>query len=244
MKTICVYLFVFSVIVILFAFFYYISNSISSEKDIIDSIYFSSVTYFTVGFGDISPKNDLGKIFVIIEGAIGIIINSIFTGLIFYIFLKTKNKILLPTITCFKYKNNKCSLTFRIGNKGCELINPRCIVEIFRFEEDRRIRVEALTKEWPYIEKVVYFNFLYKVMNGESEYQIRITIIAYDSYTNELVYSSKIMEQYGVKFISEYKMIYKWKNQNRGEINWKMFDEVNELNETEKEKLKKSAKQL
>lgn len=251
-KIVLLYLLALCVVLSLFAIIFYFTDSISSNNSKIDSIYFSAVTYFTVGYGDIKPINMVGKILVIIEGISGVIVNSIFTGLLFYIFLKPKNKLLLPNIYCFKYKNSKCSLTLRIGNMGLELVNPKCVVEIFRFENGRRIRVQELIKEWPYIEKVVYFNYyfkdmkevtrnlLYKIINGENNFQICITVTAYDSYTNDLVYTSKIFKNNDYKLISEYEKMYEWKDQTRGKVEWKKIDDVIELNSYEIEVIKNS----
>lgn len=38
----------------------------------IDSLYFSATTVSTVGFGDLSPKTDLGKVFTVIYMFVGI----------------------------------------------------------------------------------------------------------------------------------------------------------------------------
>lgn len=187
-KIFFLYLIVLSIVLSSFAVIFYFTDSISSNNSKIDTMYFSGVTYFTVGYGDIKPTNTVGKILVVIEGIFGVIVNSVFMGLLFYVFLKPKNSLLLPNIFCFKYKKRKCSLMLRIGNNGLELVNPKCVVEIFRFENGRRIRVQELIREWSYIEKVVYFNYyfkdmkkvsrnlLYKIINGENNYQL------YNSY--------------------------------------------------------------
>ena len=38
----------------------------------VDALYFSTMTVFTIGFGDIVPKTNLGKIFIIIYSFAGV----------------------------------------------------------------------------------------------------------------------------------------------------------------------------
>jgi len=46
------------------------NSSFSQRLDIYDSIYFASITNFTLGYGDILPKTKIAKLFVILHSAI------------------------------------------------------------------------------------------------------------------------------------------------------------------------------
>lgn len=52
------------------------------KLDWVDSFYFSTITLSTVGYGDITPKTDLGKIFTIFYVMIGIGIIATFANLL------------------------------------------------------------------------------------------------------------------------------------------------------------------
>jgi hypothetical protein len=54
-----------------------ISGAFNQDLSIIDSIYFSVITATTVGYGDISPKNNTAKLASLLEALIGFFIVSI-----------------------------------------------------------------------------------------------------------------------------------------------------------------------
>lgn len=61
-----------SIIIILFSFIYYLTNYLDNQYEHIfdnylDCIYFTVVTHFTVGYGDISPKTKLHKILTMLQ---------------------------------------------------------------------------------------------------------------------------------------------------------------------------------
>lgn len=59
---------------------------------VVDSLYFSAVTFSTVGFGDLHPKNDAGRVFCIAYSIVGITALGIVFGEIGKLFLeKQKN---------------------------------------------------------------------------------------------------------------------------------------------------------
>ena len=73
--------------ILLFAFLYYISgwigsSSISTPISFFQSMYFSAITFTTLGYGDIIPTNDLGRGLVMIESFTG----AIFIALFIFVF--------------------------------------------------------------------------------------------------------------------------------------------------------------
>ena len=44
---------------------YFVGNVSPQLKDLIDAIYFTSVTFFTVGYGDISPQAGEGRLLAV-----------------------------------------------------------------------------------------------------------------------------------------------------------------------------------
>ena len=66
------YLLIHLLIIIIFSIIYYITNKFDSEDEPLfngyfDCIYFTIVTHFTVGYGDISPKTKLHRTITMIQ---------------------------------------------------------------------------------------------------------------------------------------------------------------------------------
>lgn len=58
----------------------------------IDSLYFSFISLTTVGFGDITPSTDIGKIFTIVYLTIGIGLILSFLDILFKHYIKSPKK--------------------------------------------------------------------------------------------------------------------------------------------------------
>jgi hypothetical protein len=59
------------IVVFVFSLLYYFSNSIKPTTNGLDYIYFSVVTFTTLGYGDILPDGPLGKSLACVEVALG-----------------------------------------------------------------------------------------------------------------------------------------------------------------------------
>ncbi|MDF2700196.1 MAG: hypothetical protein K0Q49_1752 [Haloplasmataceae bacterium] len=58
-------------IILLFSLIYFFTNMVNIKGNFINSIYFSVITFTTLGYGDITPQTSLGQIFVSIEALLG-----------------------------------------------------------------------------------------------------------------------------------------------------------------------------
>lgn len=54
-------------------------SSSKIENDVMKSIYYSGITFLTIGYGDISPQNEITALTSVIEGFLGIFLMSYFT---------------------------------------------------------------------------------------------------------------------------------------------------------------------
>lgn len=245
------YLIIIFIIILSFALAYNDYQCIDINKeDISNEIYFSAITYLTIGYGDLCPTNTIGKVLVGIEGIVGIVLNTIMTGFLFIIYIRNMNNLILPKKIYIKLKDDKKYLCTKIGNKSGEIIDLKVILEIFEFDDDRRIRRFELVKEKQYIEKLVYIHFdlkqecelrklLKDIIINNKIIDLRVTVRGYDFLTGNLVYATKNYKTKDIKFIKEFDMIYKWKNGKRSRVKWRNFDEVSEVSQQEKEKFLK-----
>jgi len=58
--------------------FFFIPETTGNEFSLIESLYFSAVTITTLGYGDISPTNDLGRVIAATESVLGITLIGLF----------------------------------------------------------------------------------------------------------------------------------------------------------------------
>ena len=81
----------------LFAFFYAkIENGCCGNWDddasygdkFVESLWFSFQTFSTIGYGTLSPVGDVSNTLVWVEGTLGILINAVFSGFMFFKILK------------------------------------------------------------------------------------------------------------------------------------------------------------
>lgn len=62
--------------------FFFLPETIWKEISLIESMYFSTVTITTLGYGDISPKNDFGRLITATESVLVIILIGLFLNAI------------------------------------------------------------------------------------------------------------------------------------------------------------------
>ena len=58
--------------------FFFLPDTTGKEISLIESMYFSAVTITTLGYGDISPANDLGRVIAATESVLGITLIGLF----------------------------------------------------------------------------------------------------------------------------------------------------------------------
>lgn len=82
-------------IIFIFGVIYWKFQGFSQEQlSFIDSIYFSVVTITTLGYGDITPKNDITKVLTALEAFSGIVIIGIFLNSVAQNYSEKQNKLL------------------------------------------------------------------------------------------------------------------------------------------------------
>ncbi|AKL94208.1 Ion channel [Clostridium aceticum] len=269
LKRVLVLLVIYVVIVILnilsFAYLYIEHDSLVDTNGIIthsqnykkpslsDAIYFSGVTYLTIGYGDITAVNKVGKLLTVLQGFSGVLINSLFTGMFLYYLVKRPKNIIITNKVYIKYEEDedKFYLSVRVGNKGRALVNVNRVLEVFVYEDNIRKRKLHLSQEYYYFEKLLYWNidlqeeknlqllnYLKSSLFDNESVLIRISVIGTDVEAGELVFISRHYTGRCIQFIRNYVDLYQWQHHRRSNINWRDFHKTFCLEEEKIEKFK------
>ncbi|AOY76142.1 potassium channel family protein [Clostridium formicaceticum] len=216
-----------------------------------DAIYFSGITYLTIGYGDITAVDQMGKFLTVLQGFSGVLINSIFTGMFLFYLVKRPKNIIITNRVYLKYQEDedKFYLSVRVGNKGRALVNVNRVLEVFIYENNVRKRKLHLSQEYYYFEKLLYWDidlqeeknrqllsYLKAALLKKESILIRISVIGTDVEAGELVFISRYYTGGCIHFIKDYIDLYKWQGHRRSHINWRDFHKTCSL---EEEKVKK-----
>ncbi|MBM7616299.1 potassium channel family protein [Alkaliphilus hydrothermalis] len=251
-----IYIFIVCVNIVFFAYLYDFNHSIvdpnSLNKDVNgyqrvstrDVLYFSGITYLTIGYGDFKTVNGIGQFLAVLQGFSGVLINSVFTGLFLYYLVKRPKNILLSNNLYIRYKEeqHKFCLSIRIGNKGRPLVNVNRILELFIYNDEVRTRELQLSQEYHYLENYIYWEidlhkeenqnllkYLKSAVRNERSILIRISTLGTDADAGELVFTSSNYHNNEIVFIKAYHDLFKWRKQRKSLINWRNFDLVEAL---------------
>lgn len=243
----------YAIIVVVFGWFYYKTNTItgldSSKHPFFKSVYFSFVSFLTIGYGDVAPTG-WGKVILFFETIISIGYTAAFSAILAYQLLKRPNDVIISNKIYLRRSNKEghagqtnYDLIVRVGNKGDQLIDCRGTLEFFEIKNNIRSLNLSFQKEYRVLEttwnfKMRYFepgppsftihkvtlqNFLFKNLTAPK--QIRFTVSGTDGHTGQLVAMSKTYKLSDLTFIEKMVDIYLFKDTERTKIEWEKFDE-------------------
>jgi len=251
--SLCVYVF----LIVGFAYLYYISGSIGLTPysrpytEIIDfekSIYFSIVSFHTIGFGDIHPTTDLGRKMVMAQSTISLFFTSIFSGFLVYFVIKRPRDIFTTKNVYIRFRREQFFLSIRLANKGRDIIDLKSKFEAWTIESNTRKRVFRCEEELPDLEKILYYDInlndpanqslktaiLDALQNG-TLLHMKFSFIGNDMKTGEQVAYAKYYDSRKLRFGKMFMNIYSWDiNGRRKNFKWKNFERI----ETMEEKVK------
>lgn len=237
---------IFGIIYYLFASLQFVTPTGSKEVSFFEYLYFSAVTFTTIGYGDIIPKTGAGQIIVFIESCFELSFIPVFGGYLAYRFLQRPNDILLTNNFYVRYRDERVYLSQRVGNKGKNLIDCTATIELIQIVNNVKRTLFKKEINTPLVELTWYLEIR---LDGEDNVQalqqfksllsnpdnalIRVTVIGYDSNSGNMVHVFKYYTMdkllYGGKFLD----VFKWKGMERTDLEWANFNKVMELTETE-----------
>ncbi len=205
----------------------------------LDYIYFSAVTFTTIGYGDILPKAGTGQVLVFIEACFELTFIPVFGGYIAYKFLQRPNDILLTDNFFIRYRNQKIFLSSRLGNKGKNLIDCTATIEFIHIENNVKRTLYKREINTPLVELTWFLEIR---LDGEENIQaleqfktlitnpgtslIRTTVAGFDSNSGNLVHVFKYYTMDKLIYGGKFEDVYTWEGVKRTTPDWTNFNKV------------------
>lgn len=253
--SLCVYIFV----IVGFAYIYYISGSIGLTQyskhnpEVIDfekAIYFSIVSFHTIGFGDIHPTTDLGRQIVIIQSTISLFFTAIFSGVLVYFVIKRPKDIFTTGKVYIRLRKDKYYLSIRLGNKGRDIIDLKSKFEAWTIENNTRIRAFRYEEELPDLEKILYYDLnlddplnqplktaIKEALNKGTMLHMKFSFIGNDIKSGEQVAYAKYYVSSQLRFGKTFMNVYSWDvNGHRKNFKWKNFERIEPMEQKDRDK--------
>lgn len=212
----------------------------------LDYIYFSAVTFTTIGYGDIVPNSGAGQVIVMIESCFEMIYFPVFGGYIAYKFMQRPNDILLTNNFFIRYRNERIYLSSRVGNKGKNLIDCTATVEFIQLTDNVKRTLYKREFNTPIIELTWYLEIrldgdentttlqqLKTLIANPDTSMIRTTVSGYDSNLGNMVHVFKRYTMDKLLFGGKFSDVYIWEGVKRTKPDWSNFNKVVHLKENE-----------
>ena len=254
---------IYVVIVSVFGLLYFKTNSVGNIStpnlviNYFDSLYFSFVSFLTIGYGDLYPINHCGKIILFVESIFSIVFNCLFSGGLIYLILRRPTNIILSNELNVKYKNGKYSLLQRIGNKGNMIVNCQISFEVYAWSNNIRNIIFIERYDFPIMECGVtlftldidnhpdFFKQIYKsLIDDQIDFYSSLSFIGNDSSSGQPLSLKKYYSKKDIKFVRFLAKITSWKDGKPFRFNWKNFDSLSLMTDYEKGEFIKHFEQM
>jgi hypothetical protein len=239
----------YALFIFIFAYWYFITDSITltpyskpvTEKlDFGQAIYFSIVTFHTIGFGDIHPVTGMGRTIVMIQSAISIFFTAMFSGLLVYYVIKRPNDIFSTKKLYIRRRNESFWLSIRLGNKGRSIIDMDGRFEAWTIENNSRVRAFRCQRELPDLERILYYDInldetenqnlkkaLIDARRGKHRLHMKLSVVGNDIKTGEQMAFAKYFDSSDLVFGKMFMNVYSWDaNGHRKDFQWKNFERI------------------
>lgn len=254
LKTIKIGLLVYFGLVISFGFLFWFTGDIKSNDsakmsaNLFDSIYFSFITFATIGYGDFVPTHYLSKFLIFIETTCSFLFTPVFGGYLFYeLFKRTKN-ILFPNHLFLRHINENIFFSVRLGNQGIPTTVNKATIEFCYVRRNTKWTKAKYELETPIFENTWFVEFqlnktenkylleaLKFVLSKKEKAFVRVSFSANDSETGQPIYFYKDYATDDIKFGAGYLNVVTYNGINKSKPNWSNFNKI-EL-PTEKQKI-------
>jgi hypothetical protein len=241
-------------LIFMFAILYYETGSIGFYRPIqrvyepIDfekAIYFSIVSFHTIGYGDIYPLTSQGRYILMSEAFTSLFFISIFSGFLVYFVIRRRDDIFTTRHVYIRFRNDKWFLSIRLGNKGRAIIDMKGKFEAWIVQENSRVRIFQYEEEMAGLERILYYDIylddpaslklhkaLIDALNGRILLHIKYAFIGNDISTGEQVAHAVYYDSTRLKFGRMFENVYSWDERGRRvNFRWANFEKIEHLQE-------------
>lgn len=251
MKGVAIYL----SLTLIFGFLYWVTGGLifnparGRVPGIFDSIYFSCITFMTIGYGDIIPNAFAGHLIVFIESWFALLFIPVFGGFLAYKFLQRPNDIVLTENIYLRYRNNSIVLSTRLGNRGKHIIDCNATVEFIQVLNNVKRTLYTVGFSKPIVEFTWYLDirldgpnpdalkFFRQMREHPSSSIIRITAVGIDSESGNMVHVFKYYEMNKIVYGSGFADVYHWEGVRRTKPNWNKLNSIDPLSSENRRKI-------
>lgn len=239
------------VLVLIFGVLFYLSDSLTANTNdllkqlgFFDYLYFSLVTFSTIGYGEIIPTGAAGKIIIVIESCIGLAYTPFFGGYLAYLFIQRPKDFFLTENIFLRHNNNKIYLSARVGNRGKPIVDCEATIDMFHIENNvkRTLYKQAFAR--PLVEISWYINLrlddtentaplqhLKTVLAFPENCLIRIAFSGQDASSGNLVHLFRYYKPQDIRRGGSFLDVYRWDGVERHIIDWNNFNKTAEMSE-------------
>ena len=239
------------IIVLIFGTIFYLFNSLSAnindaskQLSYFDYLYFSLVTFSTIGYGEIIPVGTAGKIIIMIESCIGLTYTPFLGGYLTYLFIQRPKDFFLTDNIFLRHNNNKIYLSARVGNKGKPIVDCDATIDMFLIENNVKKTLFKHAFSRPLVEVSWYINLRLDDPENPLPLQHLKTIFAYpenclirikfsgqDATTGNSIHLFKYYKPQDIRRGGSFLDVYTWEGVERKIINWNNFNKTIEISE-------------
>ena len=245
-KGIAVYL----IIVLIFGIIFYLFDSLEvnfittgRHLNLFDYLYFSLVTFSTIGYGEIIPTGLAGKIIIMVESCIGLAYTPFFGGYLAYLFIQRPKDFFLTENIFLRHHNNRIYLSARVGNKGKPIVDCDATFAMFLIENNVKKTLIKQAFSRPLVEISWYINLrlddqenpvplqhLKTVFAYPEKCLIRVTFSGQDAASGNLVHLFRYYKVQDIKRGGSFLDVYRWEGVEREIIDWNNFNKTADIN--------------
>lgn len=251
-------LIIYAIIIVTFAWFYYSTSGIGFYQAAIRSynninlqkaIYFSVVSFHTIGYGDIYPVSNQGRMILMIQSFVSLFYTSVFSGLLVYFILKRHTDIFTTKYIYIRMWKECLNLSIRLGNKNRTIIDLKGGVEAWVIRDNTRLRIFRYHVQLGDLERILYVDVnldtpenaplrlaLREALKGGETLYLSYSLIGNDFKSGEQVALRSNYRSDQIRFGKMFRNVYTWnKRGKRKHFRWSRFEQIEPLEEPVKD---------
>jgi len=240
---------IYIVIILVFGYAYYSTGSIGffrattrtmEQIDFIKALYFSVVSFHTIGYGDIYPVSQQGRMILMTQSFVSLFYTSVFAGLLVYFIIKRHADIFTTKFIYIRSRKDKWYLSIRLGNRSRPIIGLTGKFEAWHVENDSRVRVYTYEEEMSDLENILYFDIplddpaagglrkaLTEALNSGRTLHMKFNFIGSDIKSGEQVARSVRYDSSMLRFGRIFLNVYSWDSAgHRSDFRWGNFEKI------------------